>query len=404
MRLIYLHQYFRKPSMNGGIRSYEFAKRLAQSGNNVVVVTSDNQHNFSGWKIEQLDGFEVHWVSVKYDNSYGFMRRLWAFFKFLLLSSIHICKLKSDKLFVTSTPLTVAIPALIYKLVKRKPYVFEVRDVWPEVPIALGVINNKVIIKFAYLLEKLAYRNADHIVALSSDMKASILGRSGHTPVTAIPNASDCHLFNLPLVKNDPFIEQLKAIKQKHKKIVFYTGAFGMVNNLRSFIKLASFSDGDIGFVIIGQGKEESDLKKYANELLILERTLYLLPSVNKNQLSAVHSIFDVATSTVLPIEALYANSANKVFDAFAAGTPLLINHGGWIQNLIENTGCGLVVNNDPSNSDFVSLKDFIFDDIRYAKACAVSLHLGKTEFNREHLFTKLLGVIAPLDKNEAYI
>jgi hypothetical protein len=93
------------------------------------------------------------------------------FFKFLFLATVHICRLKSDKLFVTSTPLTVAIPALIYKFVKRKPFVFEVRDVWPEVPVSLGVIKNKVLIKFASFLEKLAYKHAEHIVSLSPDMQ-----------------------------------------------------------------------------------------------------------------------------------------------------------------------------------------------------------------------------------------
>lgn len=394
MKLIYLHQYFRKPSMTGGIRSYEFAKRLADSGHNVVVVTSDNENVFNGWKIEPLDGFEVHWISVKYDNSFGFIRRLWSFFKFLFLATVHICRLKSDKLFATSTPLTVAIPALIYKLVKRKPFVFEVRDVWPEVPVSLGVIKNKVLIKFACFLEKLAYKHAEHIVSLSPDMQKSVLERCGGTAVSVIPNAADCHLFNLPLPASDPFIKKLQAIKSKHKKVVFYTGAFGMVNNLRSIIELASFSDGDIGFVIIGQGKEEEDLKKFAMELNVLDIRLHFLPSVNKNQLSAVHSIFDMATSTVLPIEALYANSANKVFDAFAAGSPLLINHGGWLCDLIRTHKCGLVINNSPTNEDYKNVRTFLLNDDDYSFASRASLGLGQTEFNREYLYTKLKTIL----------
>lgn len=394
MKLIYLHQYFKKPSMNGGVRSYEFAKRLAATGHEVVMVTSDNENEFSGWRVEKLDGFEVHWVSVKYDNSYGFLKRLWAFIKFLVLASIHICSLKSDKLFVTSTPLTVAIPALIYKLVKRKPYIFEVRDVWPEVPVALSVIKNKVLIQIAFLLEKLAYKNAEHIIALSPDMKSSILERCGYTPVTVISNAADCHLFNLPFPTNDFFLRKLNSIKEKHKKVVFYTGAFGLVNNLRSFIKLSSFSGGEIGFVIIGQGREEAELKVFAQELSVLDQKLHFLPSVNKNQLSFVHNTFDMATSTVLPIDALYANSANKVFDAFAAGTPLLINHGGWIKDLIEKTKCGLVINNDPTVDDYHTLRDFLFFEERYSEACEASLTLGQNEYNRERLFEKLLSVI----------
>jgi glycosyltransferase involved in cell wall biosynthesis len=382
--------------MNGGIRSYEFAKRLSQSGHEVVVITSDNEHEFSGWKVEQLDGFEVHWISVKYDNSFGFAKRLGSFFKFIFYASVHICRIKSDKLFVTSTPLTVAIPALIYKLIKRKPYIFEVRDVWPEVPIALKVIKNKWLIKCAYFMEKLAYKYAEHIVALSPDMAKSIKTRSTGIAITVIPNAADCHLFNVPIVEDD-FLVKLNVIKSKHPKVVFYTGAFGMVNNLRSLIKLSSFSEGDIAFVIIGQGREECELKEYAKELNVLNSTLYFLPSVNKNQLSAVHTIFDMATSTVLPIPELYANSANKVFDAFAAGSPLLINHGGWIKDLIDETGCGLALSNSPTAKDFSILKRFLFDDDLYSSASKASLKLGETDFNRDNLFLKLAKVINPL-------
>lgn len=380
--------------MNGGVRSYEFAKRLVESGHEVTVVTADKENDFSGWKTEKLDGFEVQWVSVKYDNTYGFFKRLWAFFKFLVLSSIYICRLKSDKLFVTSTPLSVAVPALLYKLIKRKPYVFEVRDVWPEVPVALGLIKNRTFIGLAYALEKLAYKHASHIVALSPDMKKSVVKRCGNTPVTVITNAADGHLFNLPINANDSFLVQLKAIKKKHSKVVFYTGAFGMVNNLRSFINLASFSDGEVGFVIIGRGKEEDELRIYADKMSVSDRTLYFMPSVNKNQLSAVHSTFDMATSTVLPIMELYANSANKVFDAFAAGTPLLINHGGWLKDLIRNTKCGLVINNTPDKSDYQLLKKFLLNEETYKKACEASSGLGKYEYNRDFLYKKLLNIL----------
>lgn len=395
MKILYLHQYFRKPSMNGGIRSYEFAKRLAQSGHEVTVITSDNENKFSGWKIEQLGDFEVHWISVKYDNSFSFFQRLWAFVKFVGFASFYLCKLKSDKLFVTSTPLTVAIPAIVYKIFKRKPYIFEVRDVWPEVPIALGVIKSKWFIKCTLFLERMAYKYADHIVALSPDMEKSILKRCLDTPVTVISNASDCHLFNNDIVESK-LVLKLQQIKSEHIKVVFYTGAFGMVNNLRSLIKLSSFSSGEVAFVIIGEGREECELKEYAEELNVLNSTLYFLPSMNKNQLSAVHTIFDMAASTVLPIPELYANSANKVFDAFAAGSPLLINHGGWIQGLIDESGCGLVIENDPEYADYKKLKDFLYSETAFVEASVASAMLGKNKFDRELLYSKFLDVIAP--------
>lgn len=393
MKLIYLHQYFKKPTMNGGVRSYEFAKRLAENGHDVVVVTSDNVNSFSGWRIEKLDGFEVHWISVKYDNSYGFIMRMYAFIKFLVLSSIHVCKIDCDKLFATSTPLTVAIPALFFKFFKRKSYVFEVRDVWPEVPIALGVLQSKFLILPALLLEKLAYKYAESIIALSPDMASSINNRFENVNITVIPNASDCHLFNIDVVEGD-FSDCLDEINNQHQFVVFYTGALGLVNNLSYLIDLSVHSCGKIGFVVIGSGREEKELELYAQERGVLGRTFHLLPSVSKKQLSTVHTKFHMATSTVLPIKELYANSANKVFDAFASGTPLLINHGGWLSDLIERERCGLALSNKANIDDYNKLYQFLDNDLIYKEACNSSTALGKNIFNREVLFTKFSEVL----------
>ncbi|TOD55041.1 glycosyltransferase WbuB, partial [Vibrio parahaemolyticus] len=90
MKIIYLHQYFKKPSMNGGVRSYEFAKRLVLDGHHVIMVTSDTENKFKGWKIEFVDGIEVHWVSVPYSNNLNFWGRILAFLKFIVLASLHL--------------------------------------------------------------------------------------------------------------------------------------------------------------------------------------------------------------------------------------------------------------------------------------------------------------------------
>ncbi|EIY9461356.1 glycosyltransferase family 4 protein [Vibrio vulnificus] len=393
MKLTYLHQYFKKPTMNGGVRSYEFAKRLSESGHDVIVVTSDSENSFRGWKIEKVDGFEVHWISVKYDNNFGFLMRMHAFIKFLVLSSIHICKIDSDKLFATSTPLTVAIPALIYKFLRRQPYVFEVRDVWPEVPIALGVLKSKFLISPALLLERLAYKYAESVIALSPDMASSINNRFDNVNVTIIPNASDCHLFNKPVVEDD-FSNRLDEIKNMHEFVVFYTGALGFVNNLRYLVDLSYHSCGKVGFVIIGSGREKVELESYAREREVLGKTLYMLPSVSKEQLSTVHTKFHMAVSTVLPIPELYANSANKVFDAFASGTPLLINHGGWLSELINREHCGLVLSALVSTDEYKKLYEFLSNHHVYQKACDSSAKLGQFKFNREVLYHKLCKVL----------
>ncbi|WP_447079568.1 glycosyltransferase family 4 protein [Vibrio alginolyticus] len=393
MKLIYLHQYFKKPTMNGGIRSYEFVKRLSLSGHDVIVVTSDTERCFKGWEIEKYEGFEIHWISVKYNNNFGFFHRIWAFFKFFLFSSIYVCKINSDKLFATSTPLTVAFPALCYKFFKKKPYIFEVRDVWPEVPIALGVIKNRLIIKVAKLIEKLAYKYADSIIALSPDMKTSICSVSPNSKVYVIPNASDIDSFVLEENETSNLCDEYEIIRNQHKKIVFYTGTLGLVNNVSYLVELSCFSKGDIAFVIVGEGREKEKIIKLAQDKGVLGKTFYMLPAVKRNQLKFIHDIFDMAASTVLPIKQLYSNSANKVFDAFASGTPILINHSGWIEDLIDNYKCGLALSETPSQIEYDKLANFLYSS-DFVNSSEASSRLGKGEFYRESLFIKFKGVI----------
>ncbi len=395
MKIIYLHQYFKKPSMSGGVRSYEFARRLVRDGHDVILVTSDTKNRFKSWKVEFIDGIEVHWISVPYDNSYGIFSRLWAFLKFIFLATIHCSKIKCDKIFATSTPLTVAIPAIIMNKIKGTPYLFEVRDVWPEVPIALGVINNKVLKWVAFWLEKVAYKNADSIIALSIDMKKSIISRFPECTVKVIPNAADVNLFDTSKDDdNEELVASINSIKEKHKFIVFYTGTFGVVNNISYIINLASYSNGEVGFVIVGNGKERSSLEKMAKDKGVLDSIVYFLGPVIKSELYILHKYGDLACSTVLPIKELYANSANKVFDAFAAGTPILINHGGWISKLIDNTKCGIRLDEEPSKLEFDKLYSYLSDHYSFEQSRSSSRRLGESIYNRDVLYAKFLNSI----------
>ncbi|WP_158653462.1 glycosyltransferase family 4 protein [Vibrio owensii] len=381
--------------MSGGVRSYEFARRLVRDGHDVILVTSDTKNRFKSWKVEFIDGIEVHWISVPYDNSYGIFSRLWAFLKFIFLATIHCSKIKCDKIFATSTPLTVAIPAIIMNKIKGTPYLFEVRDVWPEVPIALGVINNKVLKWVAFWLEKVAYKNADSIIALSIDMKKSIISRFPECTVKVIPNAADVNLFDTSKDDdNEELVASINSIKEKHKFIVFYTGTFGVVNNISYIINLASYSNGEVGFVIVGNGKERSSLEKMAKDKGVLDSIVYFLGPVIKSELYILHKYGDLACSTVLPIKELYANSANKVFDAFAAGTPILINHGGWISKLIDNTKCGIRLDEEPSKLEFDKLYSYLSDHYSFEQSRSSSRRLGESIYNRDVLYAKFLNSI----------
>lgn len=175
MRILYLHQYFATPESNAGTRSYEMAKRFVKNGHNVTFVTSSaylssNYKVQKGWNLIEIDGIKLHVLHLDYSNKDSFIKRIFKFISFSARSTLKSLSIKADVVFATSTPLTIAIPGLIYSKLKRKPLVFEVRDLWPELPVASGVIKNKLVIKLASWLEKYTYRNSKRLIGLSPGM------------------------------------------------------------------------------------------------------------------------------------------------------------------------------------------------------------------------------------------
>ena len=180
MKLIYLHQYFKFPDETGGTRSYDLATSFVKKGIEVVVVTATSDINHKSkkkWKVLERDGLLVNYIYLPYGNHLSYFQRSFVFFKFLWFSTFRLLKLKGDFVLATSTPLTIGIPALFKKWFGKTPYIFEVRDVWPEAVIAIGAIRNKMMQKLLYLLERVVYKNASAVVPLSTDMQKSIVNR-----------------------------------------------------------------------------------------------------------------------------------------------------------------------------------------------------------------------------------
>ena len=151
--------------MTGGTRSYEMAKRLVRDGHSVEMITTDRDRDSGGkqWRVTNEDGITVHWLSVPYSQNMHATQRIRAFLVFAVRSTFKACSLRVDLVFATSTPLTIAIPAMIAKTFQRVPFVFEIRDIWPKAAIAVGMLKNPLAIAIAKWLEKLAYKKADKI-------------------------------------------------------------------------------------------------------------------------------------------------------------------------------------------------------------------------------------------------
>src|SRR4051812_38318102 len=178
MRIVYIHQHYRTPGMSGGTRSHEFARRLVGRGHQVSLITADpspSAGQTSAWRRTNEAGVDVYWVSVPYDNSMPPWRRIVAFVDFMVKSARLAATLPQDVVFATSTPLTVSIPGAWSASRRSVPFVFEVRDLWPSLPIALGALRSWPAKTAARVLERWSYARADKIIALSPDMAKGVI-------------------------------------------------------------------------------------------------------------------------------------------------------------------------------------------------------------------------------------
>lgn len=364
MKIIYLHQYFKTPKENGGTRSYDLAKSFVVRGYQVEMVTTTSiEKGFENgkWKIENIDGIKVHYLYLPYDNSFSFLKRGVVFFRFLILSSLKLLSIKGDVVLATSTPLTIAVPALVKKLVHRTPYIFEVRDVWPEAVIAIGAVKNKIFQKILYALEAIAYKYAKFIVPLSEDMQRSIVNRYpkfAYKTEMVIENIAEIKRFNREDLREKQLIKNLIGFIPRFP--ILYAGTFGKVNHIDYVIHLAKrlleFEAG-IVFLLLGNGSEKKVLVQEAKELGVFEKNIFFLSPVNKQQLPELYRNVSMGSSFVAPIKQLWANSANKFFDTLAAGKPILINHYGWQSDVIKDKNVGYVL---PPNIEDVNLEEFV--------------------------------------------
>ncbi|OMP78870.1 hypothetical protein BW716_12105 [[Flexibacter] sp. ATCC 35208] len=334
--------------MSGGTRSYDLSKKFLEQGHQVIMITTSaflKDFELTGtWTVINYEGIELHVLKQEYNNKLSFAKRIFVFLQFFLYASRRVLKVKGDVVIATSTPLTIAIPALVKKMLHHTPFIFEARDIWPEVPVAIGVIRNRQLIRILNSFEKYIYRNAKHIVALSEDMKHSIVSRTGTNSdkVTVIYNISEMKRFsNVP--EGAPIMPKYTA----SDKIVLYAGTLGMVNGIKYVIDLAAETaqiDPEIVFMVLGDGMEKPELLRYAAERQVLNRQVFFLDPVPKNMLPKLYAESTIGSSFFIPVKELWANSANKFFDCLAAGRPILINYEGWQATAIHEKEVGIVL------------------------------------------------------------
>lgn len=392
MRVLYFHQHFSTPKGAAGIRSYQMARKLVEQGHRVTMVCgsySGGQTGLLGDFIDgkragNVDGIDIIEFDLAYANSDGFVKRAGVFLKFALKSIGIALTQNYDVLFATTTPLTAGIPGIFARWLRGKPFVFEVRDLWPELPKAMGVIKNPVILFAMSCLEWLSYRSAHRCIGLAPGIAEGIAKRGvSKDKIRAIPNGCDLSIF-----ENYDQPWRPAGVRQDDLMAVF-TGTHGMANGLDAALDAALVlkkrGREDIKLVLIGQGKLKPTLQARAKQLE-LDNVIFHDP-VDKKTLAGLMASADLGMQLLANVPAFYyGTSPNKFFDYIASGLPVLNNYPGWLADYIQQEQCGFAVKPDNSDAFADALEHAASDRLALNKMGQRAKQLAKTQFNREAL------------------
>lgn len=401
MKILYFHQHFSTPKGSAGIRSYAMAQSLIRNGHQVTMVcgsfgagqTGLTQPFNKGMRRGMVDGIDIIEFELPYSNALSFLKRILIFLSFAFKSIKVALTEQYDVVFATTTPLTAGIPGIFAKWFRRKPFVFEVRDLWPELPKAMGVIKNPVVLWMMSVLEWTSYHSADRLVGLSPGIVDGIIKR-GIAPekVASIPNGCDL----------DIFASEHQAWRpegvQPTDLMAIFTGTHGLANGLNAVldaaVELKHRQRTDIKLVLVGDGMQKKALLERATELQ-LDNVIFHDP-VNKAKLAGLMASADIGLQILANVPAFYyGTSPNKFFDYISAGLPVLNNYPGWLAELITKEQCGFAVPPENPQAFADALEQAANQREKLIEMGRNGQQVAKAQFNRSILSQKFSDWVA---------
>jgi glycosyltransferase involved in cell wall biosynthesis len=342
MHILIIHQAFASLDEPGGTRHFEFARLLASRGHRVTVIASPVSYITGGHTKEthaEMEGVTILRAAVYDAHHKSFFHRVLAFFSFMISSFwIGLGVKRVDVVWGTSPPIFQGVTAWLLARIKGAKFLFEVRDLWPQFAIAVGVLKNPLLIHLTEWLERRLYRAADRVMVNSPGFSEHVQVR-GARRVDLIPNGADPDMFDPN--ENGAAFRESNGLTDKF--IALYAGAHGMSNDLTVILESASLlADTNIQIVLLGDGKEKPALQERAREMNL--KNVTFLPSVPKTQMAHALAGADVCIAILKPIEEYKTTYPNKVFDYMAAGKPVILAIDGVIRDVVQRAGCGLFV------------------------------------------------------------
>jgi len=350
MKILLIHQAFVSPKEGGGTRHYEFGRHLVSRGHEVCVIASSLNY-LSGNTLsessklireEQIDGIRVFRAFTFPVLHRSFVWRVISFLCFMLTSIMAGFKVgQTDIVIGTSPPLFQALSAWFVASIRRRPFLLEIRDLWPVFAIDMGVLRNPILICLSRWLERFLYSRACHIIVNSPAYRDYLISLGvADGRISLVANGVDPDMFS-PNSKGEAIRNKLNLTD---KFVVTYAGALGLANDIQTIVRSAQrLKDRkEIHFLVLGDGKEREPLEKMVHDAMLTNVTF--TGSVPKEAVPEYLAASDACIATLMDIPMFRTTYPNKVFDYMAAGRPTILAIDGVIREVIEAAEGGLSV------------------------------------------------------------
>lgn len=350
MKILLINQVFVSPEEPGHTRHFEMGQFLKAHGHELVIVASDLNYQTGQRTVERRGLFaEQIFDGVRVLRSYiypaihrSYFWRVIAFFSFMFSSIWTALSVKDlDLVMGTTPPIFQAVSAWVVAALRRKPFLLEVRDLWPEFGISMGVLKNPVIIALSRWLEMFLYKRAAHILVNSPAYRDYMLAKGvPENKVTYIPYGTDVDMFN-PSIDGSSIRRELNV---DDKFAVLYAGALGQANDIDTLLRAAERlkKEERISFVLFGDGKERTRLEDEAQRMDL--RNVIFAGTRPKKDMPRIVASADACLAILQDIPAFRTTYPNKVFDYMAAGRASVIVIDGITRELIETSRGGVYV------------------------------------------------------------
>ena len=402
MHILLIHQAFAALDQPGGTRHHELARHLAARGHRVTVIASPVSYLTGSLTptpllLEERAGVRVIRAYTYRALHKSFVHRVFAFVSFMASSFFIGLGIKNvDLVWGTSPPIFQGVTAWMLARLKHVPFLFEVRDLWPQFAIAVGVLRSRTLIRLSFWLEHFLYRRADQVMVNSPGFISHVTER-GAKCVELVPNGADPEMFDPSDTGASFRIRHLLA----DKFVVLYAGAHGMSNDLGVVLESARYlaDRRAVRIVLLGDGKEKTALQKQAESLDLTN--LLFLPPVPKNEMAAALAGADACLAILKPLEEYKTTYPNKVFDYMAAGRPVVLAIDGVIREVVEAAGCGIFVQPGDPSALAEAIITLVADPERSRKMGMAGRKYLEEYFSRERIAEKLVGLLEDMVKEK---